>query len=418
MFLLSFCPSAVQSHFLSKKGNFLSKLVQRESWNENQRLVKQPRLQCAVPQDKDSCSDTKSFEKRKKRQFTIEEDKLIIRLREKDKLSWREIGKRLNRHGHVCNMRYKYNLLTHSYGTSFGGDRWSQLEVLVNELGPDWQKIAEIMHFSKPEEVQNKYSELVARKKQYPSMSFASKISSEEPCWEQASKEIPEGTTKQMKTSSLECLIPLKRRQGSFTIEEDKFLLEQLRKYGSDWNRIVEDFPWRTRRNVMKRLHQLSMRSSSLRGRKLIWTENEDNLLIDLFIQHGRCWSLISRSLFGKSASQCLRRFLKLRKDGKVTITKWTQSDDKRLVCSVGLYNENWPLISKVLKYWSHSECERRYQMLERENKLHLLEKMVMKEVRRGKSSELLSSCTLQTDEYGFTREGGCSSSLQEIFFG
>ncbi|EME29293.1 hypothetical protein Gasu2_03410 [Galdieria sulphuraria] len=417
MFLLSFCPNAIQSHFFSKKVTFLSKPVYLETWNKDQRLVKLRGLQCAVSDENDCCSNIKSFEKRKKRQFTSEEDKLIIQLREKDKLSWREIGKRLNRHGYVCNIRYKYNLRSRNSVTSFGGDKWSHLEVLVNELGPDWKRIAEILQFSKPEEVRNKYSELMARKKQYSVMPLASETSSEEQCWEQVSKEFPQGTTKQARPSSLECLVPVNRRQGSFTVEEDKFLLEQLRKYGSDWNRIVEDFPWRTRRTVMKRLQQLSMKSGSSRGRKLVWTENEDNLLIDLFIQHGRCWSLISRSLFGKSASQCLRRFLKLRKDGKVTITEWTQSDDKRLVCSVGLYNENWPLISRVLKYWSYSECERRYQVLQRENKVRLLERMVMKEVRRGKSSELLSSCTIHTDEYGFLSEG-CSSSLQEIFFG
>jgi len=45
-------------------------------------------------------------------------------------------------------------------------------------------------------------------------------------------------------------------------------------------------------------------------GRKLLWTQDEDNLLIDLFIQHGRCWSLISRSLFGKSSSQIFRRYV------------------------------------------------------------------------------------------------------------
>jgi len=55
-------------------------------------------------------------------------------------------------------------------------------------------------------------------------------------------------------SSLVECLLTVTRRQDdSFTVEEDKYLLEQLRKYGSDWNRIVEEFPSKSRRTVMKR---------------------------------------------------------------------------------------------------------------------------------------------------------------------
>jgi hypothetical protein len=277
-----------------------------------------------------------------------------------------------------------------------------------------------------------RYSELVARNKQRNS-SMRRNTNDVRSKYKLSSA--PKAA-KQSKTGLVECLLTVTRRQDdSFTVEEDKYLLEQLRKYGSDWNRIVEEFPSKSRRTVMKRLDQLSIRYGSMSGRKLLWTQDEDNLLIDLFIQHGRCWSLISRSLFGKSSSQIFRRFLKLRKDGKVTITKWTLSDDKRLVCSVGLYNENWPLIARVLKYWSYSECERRlvqvfvcddklvehecgsYRTLQRENRLLPLERTVMKEVRKGKSSELLSSCTIRHDEYGLARER-CSSALQEVFFG
>jgi len=57
------------------------------------------------------------------------------------------------------------------------------------------------------------------------------------------------------------------------------------------------------------------------------------------------------------------------------------------------------------------------YRTLQRENRLLPLERTVMKEVRKGKSSELLSSCTIRHDEYGLARER-CSSALQEVFFG
>lgn len=55
------------------------------------------------------------------------------------------------------------------------------------------------------------------------------------------------------------------------------------------------------------------------------------------------------------------------------------------------------------------------YYMLQRENKLYSLERMVLKEVRKGKSSELLSSCTIRTDEHGFSME---RCWLQEVFVG
>jgi len=51
--------------------------------------------------------------------------------------------------------RYKSNLSSR-YRRFDEDNTSSQLEVLVKELGPDWPKIAEILQFSNPEDVQAK----------------------------------------------------------------------------------------------------------------------------------------------------------------------------------------------------------------------------------------------------------------------
>eukprot|EP00871_Galdieria_phlegrea_P002103 jgi/Galph1/2894/GphlegSOOS_G1589.1 len=366
---------------------------------------------------------------KKKRLFTSEEDDLLIKLREKEKLSWKEIGRQLNRRSCVCNMRYKYKLLNRNGASNFTTEHWKQLEHLVKKHGPNWRKIAHIMKISTVNEVRSKYCQLTQGKKPMFTWlteqdKFLFSLVSENKDWTEISKMIPGSTPTECRFRYEYLCRPFMYR-GPVTEEEDCLLRELLCKFGSDWNRIVEYFPWRTRRTVMKRLQLATISSrridenvyfrlNELSGQhgerqKFRWTEEEDLMLIECFILYGRSWSTIARSLFGKSASRCFQRFLYLRKEGKIKVTEWGLEEDKKLVCSVGLYNENWSFISKILKYWSSNEIAARYKELQRQHRLAMLEKMVVKEVCRGRASNLISSCVLQPEK------NSCQESIRSL---
>eukprot|EP00871_Galdieria_phlegrea_P000862 jgi/Galph1/1777/GphlegSOOS_G463.1 len=328
--------------------------------------------------------------------------------------------------------RYKYKLLNRNGASNFTTEHWKQLEHLVKKHGPNWRKIAHIMKISTVNEVRSKYCQLTQGKKPMFTWlteqdKFLFSLVSENKDWTEISKMIPGSTPTECRFRYEYLCRPFMYR-GPVTEEEDCLLRELLCKFGSDWNRIVEYFPWRTRRTVMKRLQLATISSrridenvyfrlNELSGQhgerqKFRWTEEEDLMLIECFILYGRSWSTIARSLFGKSASRCFQRFLYLRKEGKIKVTEWGLEEDKKL-CRVvqrelviyikdpkGVF-----LLEEFLniqKYQGIKSCNGNTGLL-------CWKKMVVKEVCRGRASNLISSCVLQPEK------NSCQESIRSL---
>ncbi|GJW91870.1 transcription factor MYB44-like protein [Tanacetum coccineum] len=121
------------------------------------------------------------------------------------------------------------------------------------------------------------------------------------------------------------------RREGPWTPEEDKMMQNLAAVFGMDWSLISKSIPGRT------------VKSCWSRWISLCWTftPEEEEMLENLVHKHGLNWSLISKSIPGKSAMSCKTRWSLLtpkgislslkRKSGSMT------DEDKTIVWTMKL---------------------------------------------------------------------------------
>lgn len=100
-----------------------------------------------------------------------------------------------------------------------------------------------------------------------------------------------------------------------WTEEEDEKVKELVSKFGNSWVKIAEELKTRTSNQIRERyINILSERIN--RGK---FTEEEDNMLLELFLKYGKQWSKISKSFKNRSADKIKSRFYtKTLKDLKI----------------------------------------------------------------------------------------------------
>jgi myb proto-oncogene protein len=82
-------------------------------------------------------------------------------------------------------------------------------------------------------------------------------------------------------------------------------------------------------------------------GTKSSWTEEEDQQLKALVIEHGaKGWNYIASMLSGRIGKQCRERWHN-HLDPNITKNKWTLEEDKRLMSLFMAYGKKWSLIAK-----------------------------------------------------------------------
>ena len=98
-------------------------------------------------------------------------------------------------------------------------------------------------------------------------------------------------------------------KRGAWTGVEDERLKKAVAAFGSAWVRVAEYVPGRTNDQCHERWtwHQNSNTS------KNVWTEEEDEMLLDLAKSNGRQWKAISEKIgngkTGPSVSLCISFF-------------------------------------------------------------------------------------------------------------
>ncbi len=85
--------------------------------------------------------------------------------------------------------------------------------------------------------------------------------------------------------------------KGSWTLEEDKVILEMLSLYGRKWARIASFLPGRHGKQCRERF--VNHLNPNLK--KGEWTDNEESVLIAMRQVHGNRWANISKELPGRS---------------------------------------------------------------------------------------------------------------------
>lgn len=93
--------------------------------------------------------------------------------------------------------------------------------------------------------------------------------------------------------------IPKCKVRKQWSDEEDRKVLEFVRKYGKNWKRIEFELNGRTSKQIRERyINQLD---PDINHGK--FTETEDRMIYHLFIKYGPRWSDISKNLKGRPVS-------------------------------------------------------------------------------------------------------------------
>ena len=99
---------------------------------------------------------------------------------------------------------------------------------------------------------------------------------------------------------------PPKPPRRQFTFEEDKILKEAVKEYGdSDWEKISSRLKNRTPRQCRDRWNKYL----SPNVRDSMWTDEEDQILLNLIEKYGNKWSKISTFLNGRSDISIKNRY-------------------------------------------------------------------------------------------------------------
>ncbi|KAF8165001.1 hypothetical protein B0H34DRAFT_793436 [Crassisporium funariophilum] len=99
-------------------------------------------------------------------------------------------------------------------------------------------------------------------------------------------------------------------KRGNWTEEEDDRLRKAVAGYGTSWMQVASAIPGRTNDQCRERWQEQVNRSA----KEVIWTEDEDKILLESVAALGNQWKLISFKIGNKTGQNCRMRFDKLKR--------------------------------------------------------------------------------------------------------
>ena len=88
--------------------------------------------------------------------------------------------------------------------------------------------------------------------------------------------------------------------KGRWSSEEDRLLIYLVSQGYPNWGKLAKNLPGRTSKQCRERwCHFLDPNLNAPKGKK--FTEQEDELILQLQKEHGNSWSFISRQLKGRT---------------------------------------------------------------------------------------------------------------------
>lgn len=90
------------------------------------------------------------------------------------------------------------------------------------------------------------------------------------------------------------------------------------------------------------------------------WTNEEDELLIRLYNEHPKKWSVISGLMTDRNENQCLHRYRRLSQLGRQRKI-WNQDEDDAVRKMIRKFGKNWKLLSEMLGTKTGKQIRERY---------------------------------------------------------
>ncbi|KAM3146307.1 hypothetical protein pb186bvf_001652 [Paramecium bursaria] len=98
-----------------------------------------------------------------------------------------------------------------------------------------------------------------------------------------------------------------KFQKVNWTKSDEKKLIKLVKEYGRDWFTIAEMFGDRNSRQIREKY--INNLNPSLKT--LLWSQEEDDLLFELFLKHGSKWASFTKKLPNRSERMIKNRFYK-----------------------------------------------------------------------------------------------------------
>jgi hypothetical protein len=131
------------------------------------------------------------------------------------------------------------------------------------------------------------------------------------------------------------------KKVKTWTKEEDEALLELAEKYGyKNWKAISENLEGRTPIQCSARYKRI--RPGLTKG---AWTVEEDKYVLDLIRKFGKNWSLLAKYMPSRSGKQIRDRFLNTL-DPNINTDKVTPEEDKKLIQLYTKFGTSWSKLS------------------------------------------------------------------------
>jgi hypothetical protein len=132
------------------------------------------------------------------------------------------------------------------------------------------------------------------------------------------------------------------KKINNWTNEEDKILLKYAEKFKfKNWKQIAEYLEGRSAIQCSARYKRI--RPGIIKG---AWTDEEDQLLLQLLKKFGKNWSLISKYMTSRSGKQIRDRYLNSL-DPNIVKIKFTPEEDKKILELYTKYGSAWSKIAK-----------------------------------------------------------------------
>ena len=140
------------------------------------------------------------------------------------------------------------------------------------------------------------------------------------------------------------------KNQKKWTKEEDELLIQLAEKYSEkNWKEISKQFSKKNSLQCFSRYKRI--RPGIIKGS---WKREEDLKIIDLVSKFGKAWSKISKTLGTRNGKQIRDRYINVL-DPEIKKGKFTEEEDNLLI---HLYYQHGPKWATIAKYYNNRTAD------------------------------------------------------------
>lgn len=146
---------------------------------------------------------------------------------------------------------------------------------------------------------------------------------------------------------------------GNWTPEEDQLLLSLVDSSTEKkhWQGMAEKFQNKTPQQIMNRWNKV-VNPSLVKGN---WTQEEDSSLIDWVKKHGeKEWTKIASQLPGRIGKQCRERWFNCLKPN-IKRSGWTEEEDNLIIELQSKYGNKWAQIAELIEGRTDNQVKNRW---------------------------------------------------------